>query len=29
MIHVIATIELNAGKRELFLEAFQANVPLV
>jgi quinol monooxygenase YgiN len=29
MIHVIATVELAAGKRELFLEAFRANVPLV
>ncbi len=29
MIHVIATIEVAAGRRSEFLEAFQANVPLV
>jgi quinol monooxygenase YgiN len=29
MIHVIATIELAPGKREPFLDAFRANVPLV
>ncbi|SRR5216683_3719033 len=29
MIHVIATIELVEGKRELFLAEFRRNVPLV
>jgi quinol monooxygenase YgiN len=29
MIHVIATIEVTPGKRDQFLEAFHANVPLV
>jgi quinol monooxygenase YgiN len=29
MIHVIATIELNEGKREAFLAEFHRNVPLV
>src|SRR5262245_45434938 len=29
MIHVIATVELAAGKRESFLEAFRANIPTV
>ena len=29
MIHVIATIELNPGKRDAFLEAFHRNIPNV
>lgn len=29
MLHVIATIELNSGKREAFLEEFHRIVPLV
>lgn len=29
MIHVIASITVKEGKREQFLEAFKANIPLV
>lgn len=29
MIHVIATIEVNAGKRDQFVAEFQKNVPAV
>lgn len=29
MIHVIATIELNSGSTEAFLEAFKRNIPNV
>lgn len=29
MIHVVATIELNPGKRDAFLEAFRRNIPNV